>query len=92
MTVWTCSIFCILSQIMNSINKNNIEQKTINNFCEKITKKKINYKVNLFKILDSLEIMTLISSLEYRFKIKFNMIKLLNKKKLDLLDIKKLLQ
>ena len=77
---------------MNSINKNNVEQKTINNFCEKITKKKIHSKDNLFKILDSLEIMTLITSLEYRFKIKFNMIKLLNKKKLDLLDIKKLLQ
>lgn len=77
---------------MNSINKSKIEQKVINDFCAKITKKKIHAKDNLFKILDSLEIMTLISSLEDRFKIKFNMIKLLNKKKLDLLDIKNLLQ
>ena len=77
---------------MNNISKIKTEQKTINDFCEKITKKKIHTKDNLFKILDSLEIMTLISSLEHRFKIKFNMIKLLNKKKLDLLDIKNLLQ
>jgi len=77
---------------MNIINKKKIEQKVINDFCEKITKKKIHTKDNLFKVLDSLEIMTLISSLENRFKIKFNMIKLLNKKKLVLLDIKKLLQ
>lgn len=77
---------------MNNINNNKIEQKVINDFCEKITKKKIHTKDNLFKILDSLEIMTLISSLEHRFKIKFNMIKLLNKKKIDLLDIKNLLQ
>jgi acyl carrier protein len=77
---------------MNIINKNKIEQKVINDFCKKITKKKIHTKDNLFKVLDSLEIMTLISSLEHRFKIKFNIIKLLNKKKLDLLDIKKLLQ
>ena len=77
---------------MNNISKIKTEQKIINDFCEKITKKKIHTKDNLFKILDSLEIMTLISSLERRFKIKFNMIKLLNKKKLDLLDIKNLLQ
>jgi acyl carrier protein len=77
---------------MNNISKIKTEQKIINDFCEKITKKKIHTKDNLFKILDSLEIMTLISSLEHRFKIKFNMIKLLNKKKLDLLDIKNLLQ
>jgi acyl carrier protein len=77
---------------MSSINKNKIEQKAINDFCEKITKKKIQTKDDLFKVLDSLEIMTLISSLEHKFKIKFNMIKLLNKKKLDLLDIKNLLQ
>jgi acyl carrier protein len=77
---------------MNNISKIKTEQKTINDFCEKITKKKIHTKDNLFKILDSLEIMTLISSLEHRFKIKFNMIKLLNRKKLDLLDIKNLLQ
>ena len=77
---------------MNNIKKNKIEQKEINDFCEKITKKKIHTKDNLFKILDSLEIMTLISSLEHKFKIKFNMIKVLNKKKLDLLDIKNILQ
>lgn len=77
---------------MNNINKIKIEQKAINDFCEKVIKKKIHTRDNLFKILDSLEIMTLISSLEHRFKIKFNMIKLLNKKKLDLLDIKNLLQ
>ena len=77
---------------MNSRKRNKIEQKEINDFCEKITKKKIHAKDNLFKILDSLEIMTLISSLEHRFKIKINMIKVLNKKKLDLLDIKIILQ
>ena len=77
---------------MNITNKNKITQKTINEFCEKIIKKKIHANDNLFKILDSLEIMTLISSFERRFRIKFNMIKLLNKKKLDLLDIKNLLQ
>ena len=76
----------------NIKHKKKIPQKYVNNFCEKIIKKKIYTKDNLFKILDSLEIMELISSFERKFKIKFNMIKLLNKKKLDLLDLKKLLE
>jgi len=56
-------------------------------FSSKITKKKINKKDDLFKLLDSLEIMMLISAVEKNFKIKLDLIKLLNNNKLDLKTI-----
>ena len=56
-------------------------------FSSKITKKKINKKDYLFKLLDSLEIMMLISAVEKNFKIKLDLIKLLNNNKLDLKTI-----
>ena len=56
-------------------------------FSSKITKKKINKKDNLFKLLDSLEIMMLLSAVEKNFKIKLDLIKLLNNNKLYLKTI-----
>lgn len=58
--------------------------KNLQVFCNKVTKKKINKNDNLFKLLDSLEIMMLLSSVEKSFKIKLNMIKILNREKLDI--------
>jgi acyl carrier protein len=58
--------------------------KILQVYCNKITKKKINKNDNLFKLLDSLEIMTLLSSVEKNFKIKLNIIKILNREKLDI--------
>ena len=77
---------------MNTTKNNKFTQKAVNDFCQKIIKKKIYENEDLFKILDSLEIMELISAIEKKFQIKFNIIKLLNRKKLDLKDIKKLLK
>ena len=57
------------------------------NFSTKITKKKINEKDDLFKLLDSLEIMMLLSAVEKNFKIKLDLIKLLNNNKLYLKTI-----
>jgi acyl carrier protein len=61
-----------------------ITMKILLVYCNKITKKKINKNDNLFKLLDSLEIMTLLSSVEKNFKIKLNIIKILNREKLDI--------
>ena len=61
-----------------------ITMKILQVHCNKITKKKINKNDNLFKLLDSLEIMTLLSSVEKNFKIKLNIIKILNREKLDI--------
>jgi acyl carrier protein len=61
-----------------------ITMKILQVYCNKITKKKINQNDNLFKLLDSLEIMTLLSSVEKNFKIKLNIIKILNREKLDI--------
>jgi|688.fasta_scaffold83552_3 acyl carrier protein len=61
-----------------------ITMKILQVYCNKITKKKINKNDNLFKLLDSLEIMTLLSSVEKNFKIKLNIIKILNREKLDI--------
>jgi acyl carrier protein len=47
-----------------------ITMKILQSHCNKITKKKINKNDNLFKLLDSLEIMTLLSSVEKKFEIK----------------------
>ena len=62
----------------------NITMKTLQDHCNKITKKKINKNDDLFQLLDSLEIMTLLSSVEKNFKIKLNIIKILNREKLDI--------
>ena len=56
-------------------------------FSSKATKKKITKKDNLFKLLDSLEIMILLSAVEKNFKIKLDMIKVLNNNKLYLKTI-----
>ena len=56
-------------------------------FSSEILKKKISEKENLFKVLDSLEIMMLLSAIEKKFKLKIDMIKILNKKKLDFKNI-----
>ena len=56
-------------------------------FSSKTTKKKITKKDDLFKLLDSLEIMTFLSAVEKNFKIKLDMIKLLNNNKLYLKTI-----
>jgi acyl carrier protein len=61
-----------------------ITMKILQIHCNKITKKKINKNDNLFKLLDSLEIMTLLSSVENKFKVKLNIIKILNREKLDI--------
>jgi acyl carrier protein len=61
-----------------------ITMKILQIHCNKITKKKINKNDNLFKLLDSLEIMTLLSSVEKKFEIKLNIIKILNREKLDI--------
>ena len=61
-----------------------ITMKILQVYCNKITKKKINKNDNLFKLLDSLEIMTLLSSVEKNFKVKLNIIKILNREKLDI--------
>jgi acyl carrier protein len=61
-----------------------ITMKILQVHCNEITKKKINKNDNLFKLLDSLEIMTLLSSVEKNFKIKLNIIKILNREKLDI--------
>ena len=64
-----------------------ISIKTLRNFSSKVTKKKLTEKDDLFKILDSLEIMTLLLAVENNFKVKLDMIKLLNNNKLDLKKI-----
>ena len=61
-----------------------ITMKILQVYCNKITKKKINKNDNLFKLLDSLEIMTLLSSVEKNFKVKLNIIIILNREKLDI--------
>jgi|TARA_B110000196_G_C20784368_1_gene492556 acyl carrier protein len=66
---------------------NKISIDTLVSFGSKITKKKINKKDDLFKLLDSLEIMMFLSAVEKKFKIKFDYIKLLNNNKLDLKTI-----
>lgn len=76
---------------MFKVKNNKVTLKNISFFCQKITKKRINEKDDLFKILDSLELMVLLTSIEKKFKIQLNMVKILSKKKLYLLDIKNLL-
>ena len=61
-----------------------IAMKTLQKLCKETTKKKINKNDNLFELLDSLEIMTLLSSVEKEFKVKLNIIKILNREKLDI--------
>lgn len=64
-----------------------IAMKTLQNHCNKITKKKINKNDDLLKLLDSLEVMTLLSSVEKKFGVKLNIIKILNREKLNILHI-----
>ena len=64
-----------------------ISINTLVNFSSKIIKKKVNEKDDFFKTLDSLEIMTLLSAIEKNFKVKLDIIKLLNNNKLDLKTI-----
>ena len=64
-----------------------ISMSNIADFAFIILKKKINEKENLFKVLDSLEIMMLLSGIEKKFKLSLDMVKILNKKKLDFKNI-----
>lgn len=64
-----------------------ISIKNLITFSSKFIKKEVNEKDDLFKLLDSLEIMTLLSAIEKNFRVKINIIKLLNNKKLDLKKI-----
>ena len=50
----------------------------------RVSGKKLKADDNLFQLLDSLEIMNLLSSIEKKYKKKLNMEKILNKDKLDL--------
>ena len=68
---------------MSYTKEKKISINNIADFASNILKKKINEQENLFKVLDSLEIMTLLSGIEKEFKLKVDMIKILNKKKLD---------
>jgi acyl carrier protein len=72
---------------MTYTNLKKISIDALINFSTKITKKKINEKDDLFKLLDSLEIMMLLSAVEKNFKIKLDLIKLLNNNKLYLKTI-----
>lgn len=67
------------------LKKNSI--KNLITFSSKFIKKEVNEKDDLYKLLDSLEIMTLLSAIEKNFRVKINIIKLLNNKKLDLKKI-----
>tara|TARA_B100000941_G_C28316858_1_gene454443 strand:+ start:296 stop:514 length:219 start_codon:yes stop_codon:yes gene_type:complete len=58
--------------------------KNLEDFCFQCTKKKINKNQDLFSILDSLELMSLLTSLEKRCKIKLDMTKIFNKKVVNL--------
>ena len=50
----------------------------------RVSGKKLKADDNLFQLLDSLEIMNLLSSIEKKYKKKLNMEKILNKDRLDL--------
>ena len=58
--------------------------KNLEDFCFQCNKKKINKNQDLFSILDSLELMSLLTSLEKRCKIKLDMTKIFNKKVVNL--------
>ena len=58
--------------------------KNLEDFCFQCTKKKINKNQDLFSILDSLELMSLLTSLEKKCKIKLDMTKIFNKKVVNL--------
>jgi len=72
---------------MSYTKEKKISINNIADFASNILKKKINEQENLFKVLDSLEIMTLLSGIEKEFKLKVDMLKILNKKKLDFKNI-----
>lgn len=61
----------------------------INIIANKICNRKIKSKDNLFNIMDSLQIMSLLASLENKYKKKFKMEKILNKEKLDIAYLSK---
>lgn len=58
--------------------------KNLEEFCFQCTKKKIDKNQDLFSILDSLELMSFLTSLEKRCKIKLDMTKIFNKKVVNL--------
>lgn len=64
-----------------------ITTENLKNFYFKINKKKINENDDVFKKLDSMEIMIFLSEIEKNFKVKLDMIKILNQKKLYLKNI-----
>ena len=58
--------------------------KNLEDICFQCTKKKINKNQDLFSILDSLELMSLLTSSEKKCKIKLDMTKIFNKKVVNL--------
>tara|TARA_B100001057_G_scaffold499882_1_gene612311 strand:- start:1992 stop:2210 length:219 start_codon:yes stop_codon:yes gene_type:complete len=58
--------------------------KNLEEFCHKNTKKKIDKNQDLFSILDSLELMSFLTSLEKECNIKINMIKIFSRKTVNL--------
>lgn len=64
-----------------------ITTENLKNFYFKINKKKINENDDVFKNLDSMEIMIFLSEIEKNFKVKLDIIKILNRKKLSLKNI-----
>lgn len=58
--------------------------KNLEEFCYQCTKKKIDKNQDLFSILDSLELMSFLTSLEKKNKVKIDMVKIFNKKVVSL--------
>ena len=64
--------------------KKNITIKNLEEFCFKLTKKKINKNQDLFSLLDSLELMSLLTTFEKKYATKIDMVKVFNKNSLNL--------
>ena len=64
--------------------KKNITIKNLEEFCFKVTKKKINKNQDLFSLLDSLELMSLLTTFEKKYATKIDMVKVFNKNSLNL--------
>ena len=64
--------------------KKTITIKNLEEFCFKVTKKKINKNQDLFSLLDSLELMSLLTTFEKKYATKIDMVKIFNKNSLNL--------
>ena len=67
------------------------QKKPLIDIVRDITEKKLNLGDDLFIALDSLEIMSLFSDLEKKYKKKLNFLKILNKKKITVQFLKRYL-